>query len=378
MEFRDLKKQYEILKNTIDESIQSVIDSSQFINGPQIQQLEIKLAEYAGVKHCITCANGTDALSMMLAYWSVTKGDAVFVPDFTFFATAEAVSSEGAVPIFVDVDKRTFNMDPIKLEHAIKEVLKEGILVPKAIIPVNLFGLPAPYDEINNIAKKHNLKVLEDSAQGFGGSIGDKKACSFGDAATTSFFPAKPLGCYGDGGAIFTDNDEAASYIRSIQAHGKGSYKYENIQIGRNSRLDTIQAAVLLAKFQIFKDQELSKVKEIAETYTKLLDGYVITPHVPDLYQSSWAQYTIQLKNKKERDCLQQFLKSNKVPTMIYYPTPLHLQKAFEGIQLYQNCPVSEKLSNTVLSLPMHPYLETESICFIANLIRNYRRRQIR
>lgn len=372
MEFRDLKKQYEILKNTIDESIQSVIDSSKFINGPQIRQLEIKLAEYAGVKHCITCANGTDALSMMLASWGVTKGDAVFVPDFTFFATAEAVSSEGAVPVFVDVDDRTFNMDPIKLEQAIKEVLKEGILIPKAIIPVNLFGLPAPYDEINNIAEKHNLKVLEDSAQGFGGSIGDKKACSFGDAATTSFFPAKPLGCYGDGGAIFTDNDETDSYIRSIQAHGKGSYKYENIQIGRNSRLDTIQAAILLAKLQIFKDQELGKVKEIADTYAKLLDGYVITPHVPDSYQSSWAQYTIQLKNKKERDCLQQFLNSNKVPTMIYYPTPLHLQKAFEGNPLYQKCPVSEKLSNTVLSLPMHPYLDTESICFIANLIRNY------
>ena len=267
MEFRDLKKQYDTLKTAIDSSIQSVIDQGTFISGPQVRQLEEELAAYTGTKHCIACGNGTDALSMALMAWNIQEGDAVFVPDFTFFATGEVVSFEGATPVFVDVDKDTFNMDPVRLEEAIQSVLSEGKLTPRVIIPVDLFGLPAPYPQIRKIADEYGLKVLEDGAQGFGGMLKGQRACSFGDISTTSFFPAKPLGCYGDGGAIFTNDDDVAEYLRSIQVHGKGSYKYENIRVGWNSRLDTIQAAVLLPKLKAFQDYELEKVNLAAEMY---------------------------------------------------------------------------------------------------------------
>lgn len=372
MEFRDLKKQYDTLKTAIDSSIQSVIDQGTFISGPQVRQLEEELAAYTGTKHCIACGNGTDALSMALMAWNIQEGDAIFVPDFTFFATGEVVSFEGATPVFVDVDKDTFNMDPVRLEEAIQSVLSEGKLTPRVIIPVDLFGLLAPYPQIRKIADEYGLKVLEDGAQGFGGMLKGQRACSFGDISTTSFFPAKPLGCYGDGGAIFTNDDDVAEYLRSIQVHGKGSYKYENIRVGWNSRLDTIQAAVLLPKLKAFQDYELEKVNLAAEMYYELLKDMVKVPCIPEEYDSSWAQYTIQLKNQADRDGLQSFLKQAGIPTMIYYPIPMDKQKAFDGIKKYQECPVTEKLCQTVLSLPIHPYMEDASIKLVADTIKNY------
>lgn len=372
MEFRDLKKQYEILKPAIDAGIQEVINKTSFISGSQVKELEEKLASYTGMKHCITCGNGTDALSMMLMTWDIKAGDAVFVPDFTFFATGEVASFEGATPVFVDVDERTFNMDAEKLEEAVKAVLKEGELIPKLIIPVDLFGLPANYIEIKKVAERYDLKILEDAAQGFGGRMGDKEACSFGDAAATSFFPAKPLGCYGDGGAIFTNDDELDTYLRSIQVHGKGTYKYDNVRIGWNSRLDTIQAAIMLPKLKAFQEYELDRVNAAARTYTENLKNFVETPFIPEGYLSSWAQYTIKLKDEKERDGLQEYLNSKGIPTMIYYPIPMHCQKAFEGLKLYQECSVTKKLCKTVLSLPMHPYLEEDTICTITDTVKEF------
>jgi len=372
MQFRDLKKQYTTLKPQIDASIQEVIDNTAFISGPQVKELEARLAAYVGRKHCITCGNGTDALSMVMMAWDIKEGDAVFVPDFTFFASGEIVAFEGATPVFVDVDEDTFNMDPVKLEEAVQAVIAEGKLTPKVIIPVDLFGLPANYTEIQRIADTYGLKILEDGAQGFGGRIGTKEACSFGDASATSFFPAKPLGCYGDGGAIFTDDDETAAYLDSIRVHGKGTFKYDNIRIGWNSRLDTIQAAVLIPKLKAFEDFELEKVNEAAAKYTDILKNVVKCPQIPDSYLSSWAQYTIQLKSEAERDGLQAYLKEHGIPSMIYYPKPMHLQKAFADLKVYQECPVTEKLCKTVLSLPLHPYLETDEIQLIANEIINY------
>ena len=249
MQFRDLKQQYQALKNEIDEAMIKVAGDCNFISGAQVAELEKELAEYVGVKHCITCANGTDALSIAMMAWGIGEGDAVFVPDFTFFSSGEIVSHCGATPIFIDVDSDTYNISCDSLEKAIERVKAEEVLTPKAIIAVDLFGLPADFDNIKPIADKYNLLVLEDGAQGFGSEIRGKKACSFGDIATTSFFPAKPLGCYGDGGAVFTDDDELAALMQSIRVHGKGKMKYDNVRIGLNSRLDTIQAAILCVKF---------------------------------------------------------------------------------------------------------------------------------
>lgn len=370
MEFRDLKTQYHVLKPKIDKAIQTVLNEGRFIMGRQVQELEQTLADYVGVKHCITCANGTDALFMVLMAWDIKAGDAVFVPDFTFFATGEVVSLLGATPVFVDVDPNTFNIDPVKLEADIKEVLKEGRYQPRAIIPVDLFGLPANYPEIEKIAEKYKLLILEDGAQGFGGQIGTRRACSFGNAATTSFFPAKPLGCYGDGGAVFTDDDELADKIRSIRVHGKGSSRYDNVRIGLNSRLDTLQAAILQVKFQAFVEYELDNVNKIAQSYTEKLKDNVKTPIIPDGYYSSWAQYTILLENKKQRDTLQQQLKEQGIPTMIYYPKPMHKQVAFKNIMSnINNLGATRDLCNRVLSLPMHPYLEERSIAKICEAI---------
>lgn len=358
MQFRDLKAQHEVLKTDIDKGINDVISSTTFISGKQVEELEKELADYVGVKHCITCGNGTDALSMALMAWNLKEGDCAFVPDFTFFASAETVSFEGATPIFVDVDEKTYNIDPIKLENAIKKVIAEGKYNPKVIVAVDLFGLPADYDKIRLIADKYGLKILEDGAQGFGGEINGKRACSFGDIATTSFFPAKPLGCYGDGGAIFTDDDETDKYLRSIRVHGKGSFKYDNIRIGWNSRLDTIQAAILIPKLKAFKEYERDKVNEAAKKYTALLKDWVITPEYDVKYLSSWAQYTIQLENEKERDDLQKFLKDNGIPSMVYYPKPMHKQQAFSHFMVDDNnYGVTNRLCKTVLSLPMHPYI---------------------
>jgi len=369
--FRDLKTQYQALKPQIDRAIQTVLDEGQFIMGRQVRELEESLAEYVGVKHCISCANGTDALLMVLMAWDIKQGDAVFVPDFTFFATAEVIALVGATPIFVDVDKDTFNIDPVKLEAAIQGTIKEGFYQPRAIIPVDLFGLPANYPAIEKIAEKYNLLVLEDGAQGFGGRIGGRQACSFGHAATTSFFPAKPLGCYGDGGAIFTNDDDLAQKLQSIRMHGKGASRYDNIRIGLNSRLDTIQAAILQVKLQAFIDYELEQVNRIASLYTEKLKDIVKTPIVPAGYYSSWAQYTVQLENRKQRDTLQQKLKEQGIPTMVYYPKPLHQQIAFEDIASNKdNLSTTEDLCNKVLSLPMHPYLEEKSVAKICEAIK--------
>ena len=369
MEFRDLKTQYSAIKESIDAEIADVISSAKFISGPQVKELETKLAEYVGVKHCITCANGTDAITLALMTWNIGPGDAVFVPDFTFFSSGECPAFEGATPIFVDVDPATYNMDPARLEEAILAGKKEGKYDPKVVIAVDLFGLPADYDAIRPICDKYGLLLLEDAAQGFGGSIRGKVACSFGDISTTSFFPAKPLGCYGDGGAIFTDNDEWAAHLRSICVHGKsGEDKYNNIRLGMNSRLDTIQAAVLLAKLKAFEDYELDDVNQAASWYTEALkDSSLVLPYIPEGFVSSWAQYTVQLPEGTDRASLQAALKEQGIPTMVYYIKPMHLQGAFEGTDSAKaDCPATERLSGTVLSLPMHPYLREEDVQNVA------------
>lgn len=367
IEFRDLKAQYNRYKSDIDTAIQKVLNNANFIGGKEVNVLEQRLADYVDVKHCITCANGTEAMTLVLMAWDIKEGDAVFVPDFTFFSTGEVVSFRGATPIFVDVDWNTFNIDTDKLEKAIRRVLDEGKLSPKVIIPVDLFGLPADHIKIERIAKKYNLKLLDDAAQGFGGSINGKKVCSFGDAATTSFFPAKPFGCYGDGGAIFTNDDELAELLRSYKVHGKGVNKYDNVRIGVNSRLDTIQAAILNVKLNAFIDHELDDVNRIYRLYTEQLKGIVETPIIPDGYLSSFAQYTIKLKSKKDREFLQTELKANGIPSMIYYIKPMHKQDAFKELNYDDNeFKVTNRLCDIVLSLPMHPYLhdnDIETVC---------------
>lgn len=373
MEFRDLKAQYKRYKNEIDSAIQEVLSNTNFIGGKEVNTLEKRLAEYVGVNNCITCANGTDAMTLLMMAWEIGEGDAVFVPDFTFFATGEIVSFCGARPIFVDVDKDTFNIDTIKLEQVIKKIISQGELNPKVIIPVDLFGLPANYIEIERIAKKYNLKVLEDGAQGFGGSINGKKACSFGDAAITSFFPAKPLGCYGDGGAIFTDDSDLAELLNSLKVHGKGESKYDNIRIGVNSRLDSIQAAVLNVKLTAFIEHELEDVNRVYDIYTERLKGIVETPIIPEGYISSFAQYTIKLKNKEERDSLQVKLKTEGIPSMIYYQKPMHKQGAFADYTYSDSdLEITNELCDTVLSLPMHPYLNDEDIEKVVAVVLDY------
>lgn len=364
MQFRDLAKQYQILKTDIDQAMLNVASGAHYIMGSQVKELESELAEYVGVKHCLTCANGTDALTLALKAWGIGKGDAVFVPDFTFFASAEVVALEGATPVFVDVDESTFNIDVNSLETAIRQTLSKGDLIPKVIVAVDLFGLPANYPFVKEVARKYNLLILEDGAQGFGGSINGRKACSFGDISTTSFFPAKPLGCYGDGGAVFTDNDEWANLMNSYRVHGKGTDKYDNVRIGMNSRLDTIQAAILQVKLRAF-DNEVEAVNEAARHYTDMLKDYVKTPVIPEGFGSSWAQYTIQLNSEQQRNTLQQALKEAAIPTMVYYPKPMHQQTAFANIQNGMTdvqCPTASRLCSTVLSLPMHPYIEPSAI----------------
>lgn len=372
MEFIDLKAQYSKLKDKIDSNIEQVLNNANYIMGNEVKELEENLAKYVGRKYCATCANGTDALTIALKVLDIKEGDAVFVPTFTFYATSEVVSLEGATPIFIDVDERTFNIDIEKLEKAIIKVKEETNLNPKAIIPVDLFGQPANFVEISKIAEKYNLEIIEDGAQGFGGAIGNNRACSFGTISTTSFFPAKPLGCYGDGGAIFTDDEELYEKIQSIRVHGKGSYKYENIRVGVNSRLDTIQAAILLPKLEAFEKYELDERNKYANMYSEKLLEYVKAPYVPDNYLSSWAQYTIILNNKEERDYLQNSLKEQGIPSMIYYPIPLHMQKVYEGYNFnLEDLKVSENLCNVVLSLPMHPYMNEEQVNKICNTIIN-------
>jgi len=369
MQFRDLNLQYNALKKELDTAINKVLGSGAFILGSQVRELEEKLADYIGVKHCITCANGTDALSLVLMAWGIGKGDAVFVPNFTYVATASAVSVLGATPVFVDIDKETYNMSTSALESSIEKIVCEGTLSPKVIIPVDLFGLPADYDEIKIIAEKHGLFILEDGAQGFGGEYKGKKACSFGNAATTSFFPAKPLGCYGDGGAIFTNDDELCTTLKMLRVNGASpENKYDNKIVGINSRLDTIQAAILLVKLDAFIKYELDTVNHIATRYTTNLSNKVVTPFIPDGYFSSWAQYTIRLPDKNIRDIVKARLHKKNIPTMVYYPKPLHKQEAFAG-SAQSAFPNSIAATEQVLSLPMHPYLKEDDIDLICELL---------
>ena len=375
--FIDLAAQQEIIRSRIEAGITGVLDHGRYILGPEVAELEGKLADFVGVKHCIGVANGTDALLMALMAKGIGPGDAVFTTPFTFIATAEVISLLGATPVFVDIDPATYNIDPEKLELAIRAVKENdssiyplphfsprtpgSSLSPKAIIPVDLFGLPADYDPIMSLAAQYNLFVLEDAAQGLGGLYKGRQAGSLAHMATTSFFPAKPLGCYGDGGAIFTDDDVLADVSRSIRVHGKGTDKYDNIRIGLNGRLDTLQAAILLPKLEIFP-QEIEQRQRVAKRYSKGLSNCnkLTVPHVPEGAQSVWAQYTLLAEDRSE---IQERLKENGIPTAVYYGRPLHLQPAYSGLKYRQgDLPVSERASQQVFSLPMHPYLQNEEI----------------
>lgn len=371
MQFRDLKKQYEVLKKDIDQAMIDVAASSAYIMGKPVKELEAALAEYVGVKHCVSCGNGTDALTIALKVLGVGAGDAVFVPDFTFFASAEVISLEGAHPVFVDVEEESFNICAADLEEKVQQTIAQGQYTPKAVIAVDLFGLPANYPAVREVADRYGLKIIEDGAQGFGGTLNGKRACGFGDIGTTSFFPAKPLGCYGDGGAIFTDSDEYAALADSFRVHGKGSFKYDNVRIGVNSRLDTLQAAILQVKFRAFCDYELDAVNKAAAMYTERLSGVVDTPVVPEGYFSSWAQYTIKLRDRATRDALQSALKEGGIPSMVYYPTPMHKQTAHAPYGPYADdlCPVATSLCDRVLSLPIHPYITEEDVEMVCSIV---------
>ncbi|MDR1677105.1 MAG: DegT/DnrJ/EryC1/StrS family aminotransferase [Deltaproteobacteria bacterium] len=357
MPFIDLKKQYQKLEPQLTKALQDAVSSFKFILGPEVKKLEEALAEYVGAGECICCANGTDALTLPLLAWDVGPGEAVFCPTFTFFSTAEVVSLRGATPVFVDINPLTYNIDPKSLEEQIQEVLKQGKLKPRAIIPVDLFGLPYNYEAVAGIADRYGLVILEDAAQGFGGIYGGKNAGTLGQVGTTSFFPAKPLGCYGDGGAVFTDNAELAEIIRSSRTHGTGGHRYEHVRLGLNSRLDTLQAAILLVKLDAFPD-ELDLRQEVALRYERALVGLVPSaPVVPGGRLSSWAQYTIRVP-AAHRQFIMDHMKSLGVPTMIYYPKCLHLQPVFAHLGgCPGDLPTAEKASAEVLSLPMHPYL---------------------
>ncbi|MEJ2220400.1 MAG: DegT/DnrJ/EryC1/StrS family aminotransferase [Desulfobacterales bacterium] len=370
MQFIDLAAQQERIRERIEANIAAVLDHGKYIMGPEIQSLEEKLAQYVGVKRAISCASGTDALLLALMAYDIGPGDAIFTTPFTFIATGEVISLLGATPVFVDIDPQTFNMDPSKLElaiQAIRENQETGLplprsvkpLVPRGIIAVDLFGQPADYDNINAIAGRHSLFVLEDAAQSFGAEYKGNKACSLAQIGGTSFFPAKPLGCYGDGGMCFTDDDNLYEIMLSLRVHGKGRHKYDNVRIGMNGRMDTLQAAVLLAKFEIFPE-EIELRQKVARKYSQLLNQYadVQTPAVEDEMLSAWAQYSVLAKDETHRTELQDKLKEAGIPTAIYYPKPLHLQTAFKSLGYEEgDFPVSEDSSGRIFSLPMHPYL---------------------
>jgi len=362
MDFIDLKSQYRRIEADVRARLDKVLAHGQFIMGPEIAELEAKLAAYTGAKHCLACASGTDALLLALMAWKIGPGDAVFTTPFTFIATAEVIALVGATPVFVDIDPRTYNIDAAKLEAAVKSLASGAVpstgtspgLRARAVIPVDLFGLCADYGAVNAVAKKHGLLVLEDACQSFGASYNGKRACSFGDAAATSFFPAKPLGCFGDGGAVFTGSDELAATMRSIRIHGQGSDKYNNVRIGINGRLDTMQAAILLAKMEIF-GEEMQQRQAVAARYAARLAGAVTVPTIPEGHISAWAQYSIQHDN---RQAAMDRLKNAGIPAAIYYPKPLHMQEAFAYLGYAKGTmPVSEQVADRIFSLPMHPYL---------------------
>lgn len=355
MDFNDLNSQYNRIQKNIDRSIAKVLEHGKYIMGPEVFKLEKNLENVTGVNHVISCANGTDALVLALMAIGVKKGDAVFCPTFTYFATAEAVAFLGATPVFIDSEQTGFNLCIADLESQITQTHREGVLIPKAIIAVDLFGLPVDYKKLTLIAKKHCLKIIEDGAQSFGGKIGDAIAPSFGDIATTSFFPSKPLGCYGDGGAVFTNNEEYASIIKSLRVHGKGKHKYDNVRIGMNSRLDTIQAAILIEKLKILQD-EINERENISLYYNSIFGDRFEIPIIPEGLKSSWAQYTLLVDN---RDEFRAQLANKGIPTAVYYEKCLHQQQAFLVTgQKLRKLERAELLAKTCVSLPMHVYQE--------------------
>jgi len=371
IQFIDLKKQYSLIEDRIQARIKAVLDSGAYVMGPEIGELEKILAEYVGVRHALAVSSGTDALVMALMALGIGPGDAVFVPPFSFIATASAVALTGATPVFTDIDPETFNMDPARLEAAITALKNNDRdyplpanatgLVPRAVVTVDLYGLPADFGRIAPIAKDHGLFVIEDAAQSFGGEFQGKKACSLGHVGCTSFYPAKPLGCYGDGGMCFTDDLDLYRAMHSIRVHGQGADQYDNVRLGINGRLDTIQAAVLLTKFEIFPD-ELGRRKEVAESYQELLaDADVVLPREPEGFGSAWALYTVLARDPAHREALRDSLAKNGIPAPIYYARPLHLQPLFKGMGYKPgDFPVVEDVCERVFSLPMHPYLSEE------------------
>ncbi len=365
--FIDLKSQYAIIKDKVEAGIRRVLDHGQYILGPEVAECEKRLAAFAGSKHCLTVSSGTDALLAPLMALGVGAGDAVFVPTFTFTATAEVVVLAGAEPVYVDVHPRQFNIDLAHLRAEIDAVKKAGRLRPRAVIAVDLFGLAADYAALNTLCEAEGMTLIADAAQSIGGAVNNKRIGSLAPITATSFFPAKPLGCYGDGGAIFVDDDALLAKLVSIRVHGQGKSKYEVERVGLNARFDTLQAAVLMAKLDVF-ESELEKRQAVAEAYAAALDGAVETPQIPAGYRSAWAQYTI-LSDR--RDAIAAALKEKGVPTAIYYPVPMHLQNAYRAYGKGEgSCPVSERLARRVLSLPMHPYLDPASIAHIAGIVR--------
>jgi dTDP-4-amino-4,6-dideoxygalactose transaminase len=365
MEFIDLAAQQSRIRGRIDAAIARVLDAGQYIMGPEVSTFERQLREFAGVRHAITCANGTDALTLVLMAWDIGPGDAVFVPSFTFVATAEAPAQLGATPIFVDVESETFNISLSSLETAIADAVQRG-LRPAAVIPVDLFGHPADIPAVETVARPHGIKVLVDAAQSFGGRIGDSRVGLLGDATTTSFFPAKPLGCYGDGGAVFTQDDDLAARIESIRVHGKGTEKYDNVRVGVNSRLDTIQAAILIEKLAIFED-ELDKRQQVADRYLFSISQAFDLPHTRRGYRSAWAQFTLR---SPQRDQVIAALKARGIPTAIYYPKPLSEQSGYTSFPTVSSgCRVSEQLSREVFSIPMHPYMTDDEISRVVDAL---------
>jgi len=378
MQFIDLAAQQSRIKQKLDDNIQRVLAHGQYVMGPEVLELEKQLANYVGTKYAIGCASGTDALLLALMSYGIGPGDAIFTTPFTFIATAEVISLLGATPVFVDIEPQTFNLDPAALKLAVQAVQsnnpsgypvphcgardshKSRALRPKGVIAVDLFGLPADYDRINSIAVKNDLFVIADAAQSFGAEYKGRKACARGHVACTSFFPAKPLGCYGDGGMCFTDNGGLAETIHSLRVHGQGHHKYDHVRIGLNGRLDTLQAAILLAKFEIFAE-EVKLRQQVAQRYTELLAPSLRAPSIPEGYLSVWGQYSILAESETYRSALQQKLKEAEIPTAIYYPKPLHLQTAFASLGYRKgNFPVSEDCATRIFSLPMHPYLKAE------------------
>lgn len=367
MQFIDLKAQRERLGGRLASAIERVVSEGRYIHGPEVFEFERKLADFVGVKHVVACANGTDALLLPLLASGIGPGDAVFVPSFTFAATAEVVALAHAEPVFVDIDPVTYNISAASLEAALRMVREEGRLTPRAIIPVDLFGLAADYAAINGIAQREGLLVIEDAAQSMGGKAGNRFCGAFGDVGATSFYPAKPLGAYGDGGAMFTDDEAFAERLRSFAFHGKGETQYDNIHVGLNSRLDTLQAAILIEKLAIL-EEEMEARDRVASRYSAMLGDVVAVPQLPAGHRSAWAQYAIETPG---RDLLKAELQRQGIPTMVYYVKPLHLQKAYEH---YPRTPtglaVSETLPERILCLPMHPYLTAADQDRVVEVIR--------